>query len=189
LRAVGRRNEALAQILEAKKLEPQSPVVERSLAMHYYYAQDYPQAIEIARRLVAAYPSFAAGYLTLGLAYEQAGRSDEAIAALEKAARLSDNNSMHLGALAHAYGRANREAEARHVLQQMLAPSRDYVSAYDVALVYHGLKDKTETLRSLNKACDDRAIGLRYLRIDPRFEDLRSEPEFQVIQRRIGLSP
>ena len=189
LRALGRMDEALAQIQAAQKLEPDSPMVTLNLAAFYYYARNPDRAIEIAQQLVTADPKAAAGRLLQGMSYEQKGDLKQALTLLQEAVSLSDNNSMYLGALGHAYGVAGMKPEAQKVLTQLSSTAPlDYVSQYDVALVQSALGDSDAALKSLQRACDEKALSLRYVNIDPRFDSLRKDARFQAVVKRVGLN-
>jgi hypothetical protein len=62
------------------------------------------------------------------------------------------------------------------------------VSPYQLALVYAGLGEKEHAFESLEKAKVERSTLLTYLKMDPRFDSLRSDPRFQDLLRRMGLS-
>ena len=70
-------------------------------------------------------------------------------------------------------------------LQQIAA--RRYVSGYQIALVQTGLGDLDEAFASLDRACEERATELANLRIEPRFDPLRSDPRYAVLLERLGL--
>jgi len=188
LRALGRWDQALAQLHAAEELEPGSSDVALNVAAHFYYAREPDRTIEITQKIIAADPKSAAGRRLLGVAYEQKGELEQALTLLQEAVPLSRNNSMYLGALGHAYGLAGMKTEARKVLKQMTDAKTDYMSAYDIALIHLGLGDAESALTSLHKAVEERAVALRYLNIDPRFDSLRTDPRFQSIVQRVGLN-
>ena len=64
---------------------------------------------------------------------------------------------------------------------------RTYVSAFEVALVYAGLRDRRAAFAWLQKACDERARLPLFLKMDPAWDSLRSDPRFQHLVSRIGL--
>lgn len=187
LRALGRWDQALAQLQAAEKLDPGSTVVALNLAVHHYYARQPDRTLELARKVLAADPQSEAARRLLGIAFEQKGEPEKALPLLQEAVSLSGNNSMYLGALGHAYALAGRTSEARKILKQMTEAKADYMSAYDIALIHLGLGDTDSALKSLQKAVDERALNLRYLNIDPRFDNLRADPRFQAIVQRIGF--
>ena len=69
---------------------------------------------------------------------------------------------------------------------KQLATER-YVSAYSIALVYSGLGNKDETFNSLERAFQDRADYLVFLKVDPRFDWLHSDARFVSLAERVGL--
>ena len=63
---------------------------------------------------------------------------------------------------------------------------RRYVSPYAVAVIYTGLGEKDMAFEWLERAYADRTARLSELP-DPPFDDLRSDPRFQDLVRRVGL--
>ena len=63
----------------------------------------------------------------------------------------------------------------------------DYVSPYDFALVFIGLGDRNLSFQWLDRACEARTNWLTHLKVDPRFDPLRSDPRFAALVKRVGL--
>ena len=83
---------------------------------------------------------------------------------------------------------AGKKQEARNILARLMKASRDhYISPYNTALIYKSLGQTDEALDWLEKACDDRFWMMAFLKVDPRWDPLRSHPRFQEILRRTGL--
>ena len=57
------------------------------------------------------------------------------------------------------------------------------------ARIYAGLGDKDQAFKWLEKGYDERAAPLFYIKVDPIWDPLRSDPRFDDLLRRIGLSP
>jgi serine/threonine-protein kinase len=96
---------------------------------------------------------------------------------------------VNLAALGHAYGVAGQREEALRLLRRLQELSRSgYVSPFDVATVYAGLGDRPHELEWLEKAFEGRVPSLVFLAVDPRFNDLKGDPRFRALLRRIGLS-
>ena len=112
----------------------------------------------------------------------------EAIAAFRNGLSLSGSEPSVLGNLGHAYGVSGNRAEAQKTLAELSEQSKTrYVAAYDIAVVYLGLSDRDKTLDWMEKAHEDHSNWLVWLPIDPRLDEIRSEPRFQNLVRRIGL--
>jgi hypothetical protein len=65
---------------------------------------------------------------------------------------------------------------------------QQYIPAMDIGLIYLGLGEKSRALSWLEKAFRERSPLLIYLRVDPRFDALRSDRRFQDLVRRVGLN-
>jgi hypothetical protein len=62
-----------------------------------------------------------------------------------------------------------------------------YVPAFYTAALYAGLNDKGRAFEWFQKACDERSNYLIYLKVEPSLDNLRQDPRFQDVLRRIGL--
>jgi hypothetical protein len=58
-----------------------------------------------------------------------------------------------------------------------------------MAVVFVGLSDKDQTVNALNKAFQERSTLLTYLKMDPRFDPVRSDPRFKDLLRRMNFPP
>jgi hypothetical protein len=83
---------------------------------------------------------------------------------------------------------SGQKDEARRILSELKQQSKlRHVSPYDMALIHTGLSDKDQALILLHKACDDRVFRVVFLGVEPLFDDLRPDPRFQALLKRIGL--
>lgn len=64
---------------------------------------------------------------------------------------------------------------------------RRYVSAFDTALIYMGLRDKDRAFQWLDKALAQRCYEMVWLKADPRWTVLRADPRFGSLLNAIGL--
>ncbi len=95
-----------------------------------------------------------------------------------------------LASLGHAYALAGQTAEARAILAELLRRREtNYVSAFDLAVLYAGLGEKQRALDWLEKAYEERSAFLIYMTWEPRLDLLRHEPRFLDIVRRVGFPP
>jgi DNA-binding winged helix-turn-helix (wHTH) protein/TolB-like protein/Tfp pilus assembly protein PilF len=188
LQATGRLDEAIAQSKRAEELDPLSLGLNEDTAIAYYISRQYDQAIEQYRKTLELDSGYVSGHLGLGHVYEQKGRYEEAIAEYQKAISLSERTTDALGALGHALAASGKRSEAMKVLDELKHPPKQrYASPYDLAILYVGLGEKEEALRWLEKAYEARASGLIYLKVDPIFDSLRSDPRFAALVQRVGL--
>jgi hypothetical protein len=81
-----------------------------------------------------------------------------------------------MSGLGHAYGVAGKKAEARAVLDELKQRSQqEYVPADSIALVYAGLGEKDQAFIWLEKAYDEHAFKMAWLKVEPQWDSLRSD--------------
>ena len=188
LMAMGRTGESLAQMNRARELDPLSISMNFSLGWRLYMAHQYDQAISQLRNTLEMDPNFALPRMVLGQAYEQKGMYPQATVELQKAVAVSHDSPPMLGALGHAFGLAGNKSEADKILGQMQEQSKKrYVSPFYISVVYAGLRENEKAIDWLEKAYEDRSNAIIFLKVDPDFDGLRSNPRFQVLLRRLAL--
>jgi TolB-like protein/DNA-binding winged helix-turn-helix (wHTH) protein/Flp pilus assembly protein TadD len=185
----GRHEVALAEIKQAQQLDPLSLVTNIAVAYTLYMARHYDESIQQSRKTLELDNQFAPTHWILGLALEQDGEIGEAIAEFQKATTL-DAHPFYPAALGHAYGVAGKRDEAQAVLAELakLSIQKD-IAWNDIALIYAGLGDKEKALAALDTAYHRHDSQSNWLKVDPRFDVLRSEPRFQDLLHRMNLPP
>src|ERR1700693_1252522 len=185
----GRFDEALTEMNRASELNPLSPALNLALGYRFYYAHQYPEAIEQIQKTLAMDATFVPAHVFLGRAYEQKGTYPEAIAEMRKALELSEGDTNELAALGHAYAVAHQAGDAKKILDQLKERSQQtYVQPSLIALIHAGLGDKNQAFDLLQKAHEDRSAGMQCLKVDPPFDGVRSDPRFIDLLRRVGLN-
>ncbi|HEU4875587.1 MAG TPA: winged helix-turn-helix domain-containing protein, partial [Pyrinomonadaceae bacterium] len=175
LAGAGRLDEAVAEVRRAQQVDPQSLTISAVVGWMLYLARDYDKAIEQENIVLEMDENFALAHRYLGLAYEQKGMYVEAISEFQKARSLSGARPLDSAALAHAYAIGGRKGEARQILERVTDRSTQvYFPAQDIALIYVGLGEKDLAFDWLEKAFQERSPWLTHLRVDPRFDPLRS---------------
>jgi eukaryotic-like serine/threonine-protein kinase len=186
--AAGRAEAAIAEITLAERLDPLSPVTYAAAAQIYLYAQRYDEALEQCRRAFELYPGFLLAHYFQGRAFEQKGRVTEAIDEYRKASILSGGSATMMMTLGHVYAVSGRTGEARKLLAQLVTLSEQkYVPAVYMMGIAAGLDDTDGAFHWLNQAVQDRCDYVVYLRQEPGLDNLRSDPRFVEVMKRIGL--
>jgi len=190
LAALGRHEEAIREIKRAQEVDPLSLIINSASARILHLAGRHEPAIEQYRRTLEMDPNFLPPLREIGMPYLKAGRPQEGIGAVQKTLALAPGDTFALGLLGHLYAALGKRAEALKVLEQLHRLSREkYELPYELALVYHGLGDKKQALSWLEKACESRSPWAAYLKVEPLFESLHSEPRFQQLIKKMGLAP
>ena len=188
LAAMGRRDEALAQMKRALELDPLSLIINTLAGWVYYRARNYDQAIAELQRTLEMDPNFVPAHLFLGWSYLQKGLYKEAVSEFESAKQFSESDTVALAGLGHVYAKAGQTSKARKVLSELKELSKtSFVSPYDIALIYVALGDRDKAFEWLDKAYESRSEMLVWTKIDPMLDPIRTDPRFVDLLQRVGL--
>jgi tetratricopeptide (TPR) repeat protein len=186
--ALGRFDEAIANAERARELDPLSLIVRSQFGSIYFFAHRFDDSIAASRGALEVDPNFIVGRRNLGLAYAQKRKLDQAISEFQRVDEMGGGSTFARAELAYTYGLAGMKEAAQKILGDLQSKrAAVYVSAYNFALVYSGLGDKEETFKWLERAVEERAENLVYLRVDPRFDWLHNDARFASLLKRIGL--
>jgi len=187
---LGQLDEAITEIERVKELDPLSVEYMVGAADVYKDARRYDQVIEECRKALEMDSNYGQAYLFLGQAYEYKGMYEEAIAEYQKAISLIGNTPEISASLGHAYAVSGRRDEARKVIKDLKELSnRRYVDPTYIAVVYAGLGENDQAFHWLEKAFEDRSGFLVHAKVEPIFDDLRGDPRFTDLLRRMNLAP
>ena len=185
---LGRHDEAIPEQAQAIRLEPVFLLINALQGMYLYHARRDNEALTQLRETLQLDPDFWVTHLMLGKVYTQQHNYHEGLAEFTKAKELSHGNSEAIGSIGYVAALAGDKTKALTVLEELQARStQSYVPPCNIALVYNGLGDQGEALRWLAKGVDERDVRLTLLKVDPRWDSFRSNPQFIVILKHIGL--
>ncbi len=185
---MGRHDEALAEIKKAEALDPVSLITNTNEGWILFCAHDYDQAIQRLRATIEMDPNFANAHYKLALVYEVKGMYKEAVEENLKSEALSGTNSEAVEKLRATYATSGWKGYCREELRQLKDSStRSYVLPKYFVLAELELGEKEEAFKWFEEAYKERAELLVYLRVDPRFDSLRSDPRFEGLLRRVNL--
>jgi tetratricopeptide (TPR) repeat protein len=181
----GRFQEAISEEKLAVFLDPLSNISRASLAGLLSLAGQNDRGVEQLKLIFAIDPQFTKAHEVLGDIYLRRGMYKEAIR--EYQASEQYGGAKLLGPLGYAYARSGNKDQALRTLselQKLEKRSGSGDTSYDLALVEIGLGNKDEALAWLEKMYqqhdDD---GLLWLKVDPMFDSLRSDPRFRHLLR------
>ncbi len=181
-----RFDEAVAENQRAIDLAPLDTLPSTHLIWVYVAARRPEKALEQGRRVVAMDPGFLGAYFFVGNSYEQQRKWPEAIAAYEK---LKDSYRLgYLVGVGHAWAASGHRIEAEAALAELRQLSKQaYVSPIAFAAIYTALGQRQVALAWLERAYRERNAGMIGLQVDSAFDDLRPDPRFQDLLRRVGF--
>ncbi len=183
--ANNRSQGAIEHIQIALRLDPLSNGVRAGAGYVYYFSRQYGNAIEQCDLILSADPDFMIAHAVRGLALEQKGSPEDAVKEFERAVQLQGGVSpIYFGYLAHAEISAGRNEEGRRILDRLERVARhDYAGPVNLAAIYVALGQNSEAVRWLRSAIDNGDGAIVWLRVDPRFDALRNDSQFQQMLR------
>src|SRR6266478_4849039 len=183
-----RTQEASTELRTAQALDPISELTRIGLVENSYLSRRYDDAIAEAKQWQDIYPEEMSLYSYLADAYMEKGMDSLAVEEYLKAEKLVGATQTRIGALRNAYSSSGLTGFWRKRIALDSTPSEQgYVRAYDVAYDYAALGDRDHCLEWLNRALLQRDGVLIELSIQPRFDNLHSDPRFQDLLRRLNL--
>ena len=184
----GRRAEGLAQLRRSIELDPlnlRNNVLE---AQFLNFAGQPDEALARLQKTLEMEPNFYLAHPMASHAYIEKGMFPEAIAAARTAKKLNPVGSFTIALQGYALAKSGKQSEARASLEELLKLSKErYITPASIALVYNGLDDRDETLKWLERGVEERDLRMTFLKVEPKWNNLRSDARFQEIMRRVGL--
>ena len=182
-----RFDEAIAELRRAEELDPLSPMIGANLGVAILFTRRYDEAIAQYKRVLSLDPNFAFARFNLGGAFHSKGLYAEAINEYRKALELSDD-PFTKGFLALSLAKSGQLDEATRLLNQLkLESAQRYVPSYAIAIVFIGLNEKDEAIKWLEKDVAERSFYASYYAVSPELDDLRSDPRFKDLLKRMNL--
>ncbi len=184
----GRPLESIAEMRRALELDPMSTAMNMEMGWSFYISRDYDQSIAQCRKAMEMDANFALAYLCTAQSYEQQRKYDQAIADATRARTLMGDDPTAIEELAYAYALAGQKNEARKLAEALKAKSNsEYLDPTLIALVYTALGEKDEAFRWLDKAYAARSPWMTWLKVEPKFDPLRSDSRFSALMHRVGI--
>jgi len=190
LALMGRRAESLGELEKSKQIDP-GPVSAGAELAVFIQLRDWARLLESSRQQLASNENDWLMHANLGLGYEGTGKFLEAIAEYQRAVELSNGGDLNaVASLGHAYAVAGRRYDAEKILHNLEQKSREgKASPYLPATIYAGLGKKDKALALIEKAYLDNSLDVGWIfKSDLRTDNLRSQPRFQAVLKRTGLS-
>src|SRR5690349_5729817 len=178
----GRFDEALEQMLQARRLDPLSPSIMQALGWCYYHMRRFSESLATYRSMLETVPEFSYGLVTYSWTLRHTGSVDEAVLNAEKALQFSSGGQMFVAALGGAYAAAGRRKDAFATLKRLEEMSSDsYVSPYHLALIHLHLGNRQEAIEQLRRAAVIKDAWVVWLGVEPQLDPLRGDQAFEEL--------
>jgi tetratricopeptide (TPR) repeat protein len=151
-----------------------------------YDAHRFDEAIRQLQHVIELQPDFSFAHYLLGVAYAMKGMYPEAIAEYQKFSSIEEEKTENQIYLGYSYAMSGQREKALAILNK-LKTTKDYVSPAELAILYIGLGDKEGAFQELERAYGAHDLQMQYLKVEPHYDSLRSDPRFADLMHRVGL--
>jgi TolB-like protein/DNA-binding winged helix-turn-helix (wHTH) protein len=185
LGAMGRLEDSRRELMRALDLDPLSLIINVNNAYPYHYNHQYDRAVEIYKKAIDMDPNFAWAHEDLMLAYEQQGNHTAAANEAANFLRLTGEPTL-ADEFQHAFKSSGYDAALHHWAEVLVTQTGGrFMSPMKVAQLYARAGDREHAFVWLEKAFENRSAPLVYLRVDPRYDRVRSDPRFASLLERM----
>lgn len=184
----GQPEKGLEFVRHAREIDPLNLIHLARLGWLLYHARRYDEAARELRTALTIDPNHRLIRWYLAFVLIEQRRYEEAIHSLEQANSGPEPNPAELGVVAKAYARAGQPAKALGIVDELIRRRRErYVPAAPFVQAYAGLADHEKMLAWLERALDEHANIIRYLRTQPTYDPVRNDQRFVRLLQRSGL--
>ena len=185
---MGRHTEAIAKIKRARELDPLNLRLNALEGMFLLHAGQTDEALARLHKTLELDSNFRLAVMFSARAYSEKGMYPEAVAATEKAKELSVVSTETIAFGAYPLAKSGKIAEARAALDELLELSKSrYVPPYNIALVYNALGEIERALDYLEKGFAEKDVRMVFLKVEPKWNNLRTEPRFIDLMKRMNF--
>ncbi len=188
LAALGRHDEAIAEIKQAQQLDPLAVPVNRAVGWVLYFARRYELAIDELRKALAMNPDFLGARLVLWWVYVAQGAYEQAISDIRREVERPGLRTVKRLTLAFACAAAGNNEEATGLLWELEPKlAEDNRLALLSAMLFTALDKKDRAFEQLERSFQQREPGLLFLKVAPWADPLRSDPRYAALVEKVGL--
>ncbi len=188
LMALGRPEEALAESRRALEISPSDTVMNEHMGWAYLMMRKYDQAIQTAQKALDMDPDFLLAHRVTALAYLYEGNNEKALEEFKRGVELSHGDPVARAYLARGYAASGKREQAQQIVDDLIRLSHtQYIPPTELAADYVALGNSDAAMQWLNRAYEERASALPYLKVDRAYDPLRSDPGFVDLLHRLNL--
>jgi len=188
--AIGRMNEAIAEIETARTLDPLSLIINNVMSEVYFYAGRYDDALDQVTRTLELDQNFRGAKWNCGVLNSFKGNYDKAIEIFEDLRDKYGEDPKALAPLGFAYavsGNREKAVECIHTLNELSINNPDISLNLDYAIIYRGLNERDKMYCHLEKALAEKVGGVIFLKSHPEWKKLSGDPRYRDLLKRIGV--
>jgi serine/threonine-protein kinase len=175
------------RIERALELDPLSPLAKVFHGFLPFYRREYIKTAEAFREAVQSSSDFANAHFWLAWSLVRSGHAEEALPEARLAAKLNPDPllTVQFAIVLRAAGHADSAQAIRKMLEKRAAS--EYLEPVALAKLYTALDEKDLAFQWLEKGFERRDIAMVWLKADPDFDSLRSDPRYAALLRQMNL--
>jgi len=179
----GKHGEAIREGKIAQELEPLSLIININLGRRFYFARRYDEATQQHKKTVETFPDHPFANFGLAKSLAQQGKFTEARSACNKI--IEKGSSAFPSCLGYVYAKSGKKSEAYRILAEDLKANE--IHEYNRALIYAMLDEKDKAFVVLEQLSQNKHNWVMRLTTDPSFDNLRDDPRYKEMVKRIGF--
>jgi len=188
LTPAGRFDEAIAEGKKAAELDPASPIIVADVGSAMYKARRFDEALVELNKAATLDQKFSVTNWYTGLVFHAKGQYADAVAAYRRAL-AGDSNPWVKALLIRSLAKAGQRNEAVELLGDLQAEAaKRVVSSASLAIAYGSLGEKDKAFAFLDKEIAERNGRCPLFAVNPAFDDLRDDPRFAELIKRVEAS-
>ena len=182
----GRHNEALAEVKLSRELDPLFPFAGALEGQFLLHAERTDEALARLQKTIELAPAFWMPHQFASSVYIERGMYAEAITEARKATEFSPFQTNSIVNESYTLSKLGRHDEAQAMLDKLLKLSGErFVPPCHIAQAYNGLGQTEKALDWLERAFEQHDPKMVFLKVDPKWNNLRSEPRFIDLMKRM----
>ena len=184
----GLHDEALAEIRKAHELDPLSFIINNYIGDILYWSRRYGQASDQYEKTLDLFPNNAEAHVRLGMVFVELGKHEDAFVEVQNAITLTEGFLDYIARLGYAYAVNGRRDDAISIINELKNQMKqNYISPYLIAAIYSALNERDLAFQWLDKAYETRDVNVIFLKVDPIFDNSRSDQRFNAMLKKINL--
>ena len=183
----GRLDDALNILLRARVAHSLWPTVPAHEILVRFFRREFETAVACGKKALELHPYLYLGRLFYGESLEHSGKYTLALEQYRLAVIMSPDLPWLQAVEGACMARHGRRKEAVAILAELTQIRKtQYVDAYFMAVLMDALGDSDQAFQELERAYHEKSPLLFALRVDPRLDNLRQDPRFATLLRRLS---
>jgi tetratricopeptide (TPR) repeat protein len=185
----GRFDEALKEIKLAADIEPLSMPISVDWGYYLFFARRFDEAVAQFRKTLRFDPNNSNALTFMSATYEAMGDQKQAVNAYLEFLRVRNRPQEEIEAFKTTFDQQGMTAYWRMKLGrlQSAVSKGDPAAALRAAYLHSSLGEKDQAIALLETAYQKRFYALWYMKVDPRYDNLRNDPRFADLLKRVGF--